>query len=104
MALRTFSYSRFVNTPAVIIDGHEVYGPWHVPDSLLRPSTFSPIRYKVPNSQAGRPDLIANQFYAASQLDWLIIAFNNATQVFNWPKAGEVINVINPSLVSSELL
>jgi len=52
----------------------------------------------------GRPDLIAYDLYGSTELDWLLIAFNDAFNVFNWPRAGDVINAPIPDIVLGEVL
>lgn len=110
MPIRTDSYSRFATTPTETYDhrtmgSHEVYGKWRKPSILTRPVSDSElVRYVVPKNREGRPDLIANDFYGVSELDWVIIAFNNALDVFNWPTAGQIVIIPQSSRVAAELL
>lgn len=110
MSLFTDSYSRFGNTPSVVYDHPtmgmvEIFGTWQKPSVLTRVVPDDQItRYVVRKEREGRPDLIANEVYGVSELDWVIIAYNKANQVFNWPKAGDVIKIPSSSFISAELL
>lgn len=110
MTLFTDSYSRFGDTPSIVYDHRtmgpqEIFGVWKQPTVLTRGIPDSQvIRFVVPKSLEGRPDLIAANQYGVSTLDWLVIAYNNATQVFGWPKAGQVIKLPASTYIASELL
>jgi len=89
---RPHSYSRFFQTEEIVVDGVETLGIWDPPDFLKkRPDDELIGRFAVTNAVEGRPDLIANELYRSPLLDWVLIAFNNVREPFNWPKAGEVI-------------
>ncbi len=105
MGLKTDNYSRFAATPTVFRDGHEVFGSWNRPELLKRPLLEDEkVRYAVTKAVEGRPDLISNEIYGTTQFDWLIIVYNKARNVLNWPLAGTLIEMPIPTLVSSELL
>lgn len=109
MPINTDSYSRFASTPVILYDGgdgpQEMYAKWQRPKALTRDLADSEIqRYVVPKAFEGRPDMIANAVYGVSELDWLVIAYNEAAQVFSWPKAGQVIKLPRSTFVASELL
>jgi nucleoid-associated protein YgaU len=108
--IRTDSYSRFSATDVITYDDpsqgpQTVFGPWKRPSVLTRTIPDDQItRYTVPKEREGRPDLIAFDAYGVSELDWLVIAFNNATQVFNWPKVGQTIKLPKSVFIAAELL
>ncbi len=104
MALSVDSSSRFSKTTTTILGSEEVWGRWKPPRFLSEPLPNESVQlFQVTNEYAGRPDKIASLFYGSSQLDWVIIAFNNHFKVFNWPLAGSIIKIPDPSLVLTEL-
>lgn len=94
--------SRFRNTNLTIVEDHETVGVWNQPSYLVeRPAESFISKFYVNNAYEGRPDLIANQMYGNPKLDWVIIAFNNPPELLNWPRAGDLIEIVDPSLVYS---
>jgi len=105
MTLKANSYSRFRDTPTILQDGEEVWGTWHKQSFLTKQLPQSQqTAYRVGNDKEGRPDLIAQELYGTSKLDWLLIAHNDALDVFNWPRAGTVITAPITSVVLGEVL
>lgn len=103
--LFTDTYSRFYDTDSVSFDDQTTFGYWSKPDLLSRKlKDDEVIRYVVNSNVAGRPDLISQEIYSTTKLDWLIISYNKVNGVFNWPKSGDVIEIPKPSLVSSEII
>ena len=96
------AYSRLTKTELVLFDGQETFGRWTNPITDELKNNMSV--YAVDNAHEGRPDLIANELYSISTLDWLLIALNGATDVLNWPRAGSVIRVPARSAITAELL
>jgi len=105
MALSTNVYSRFRTTRTVLQDGEEVWGTWNRPNLLKGeiPQNQRAV-IKVGSDRAGRPDLISLDVYGTTKLDWLLIAANNATDVFNWPRSGTVIIVPPADIVLGDVL
>lgn len=101
--------SRYRNTEMVIADGvdivgAETVGTWNQPSYLLeRPSERAISRFYVNNAVEGRPDLIASVVYGAADLDWVLIAFNHPPEILNWPRAGDLIEIVSRDLVYAEL-
>ncbi len=105
MALEIGQYSRFKDTPTTLFNGVEVFGAWIKPSILKRQLRDDQIMYyTVDYSKAGKPHAIAYAVYGTTLLDWLVIAFNDRTDVFGWPAAGEVIKLPIRTVVLSELL
>ena len=78
---------------------------WSQPTFLkVKPDPKNIRTYKVTSKTEGRPDLISYSVYGTTFLDWVIIAFNNAHDALNWPKAGDTIEYPNDTIVMSELL
>ena len=99
------SYSRFAQTETVIAEESEVFSRWVVPDILTRQLAEGDIiRFVVEKRLEGRPDKISLKLYGTTHLDWLLIAFNNASGALNWPRAGDVIKAPNPSIAIGELV
>ena len=97
--------TRFKDTPTVIFQDQEMPGHWVLPDILKRVLTDVEVTYyRVTNSTAGKPATIAHEVYGNSQLDWLVIAASQATQVFGWPIAGTLLRLPSSTLVYAELL
>ena len=84
-------FSRFGRTEMIITNGVETFGTWTQPSYLLtRPDESLISKLKITSQFAGRPDLISNKLYGTPLLDWVLIAFNNVTEL-NWPKIGDII-------------
>lgn len=99
------SLSRFKNTEKIIANGKETYGIWSSFHFLQeRPSDDNIGIYQVTSAKEGRPDLISHALYGTPILDWVLLAFNNVTEVFGWPVAGSAIEYPLDSIVFSELL
>lgn len=82
-------YSRFKRTDTVIYDGVETVEVWSPPSFLTNNISNDLIRtYIVPSNHNGRPDLISNKVYGTPYFDWVLLAFNNVTDVLNWPPTG----------------
>lgn len=101
--------SRFFKTPAVNVeatDGSivETLDVWVKPSFLTtRPTKDKIGQYLVPNQHAGRPHLIAETIYGTEDYDWILLAFNNVTDVFSWPKTGQMIEYPISDVVVKEL-
>lgn len=105
MGLNVNNYSRFSDTPTIIFKGNEVWGRWKRNRFLTQQLTDDQLlTYIVPKNREGRPDLISQDVYNTTELDWLIISFNKANQVFNWPKVGTILVLPIPGIVAAELL
>ena len=97
-------HSRYRKTSPIIVDNAETIGTWSQPNYLVeRPLDKFILKYSVTSAIEGRPDLIAQAVYGASDLDWVIIAFNSPTEILNWPTAGTTIEYPSQDLVMSEL-
>ena len=105
MTLKANSYSRFQGTPTILQDGEEVWGTWRKQSFLAKPLPQSQqTAYRVGSDKAGRPDLISIELYGTTKLDWLLIAFNDAFEVFNWPRSGTVITAPSVNRILGEVL
>jgi hypothetical protein len=97
--------SRYINTPLISFDGKETYGKWvEMAVFKNRPPADQISKYQVPANYAGRIDLVALDVYNDVNLGWVLVAFNNARDVFGWPSPLDVIEYPNLSLVFKELL
>ena len=68
------------------------YYPLPAAYALLVPILYP---YKVPPKFAGRPDLIANEVYQATDLWWVVLWANGIVDPFAQPYAGDIINIID---------
>jgi len=103
MALELNSWSRFRATESVLYDGKETFGRWNPPAVVQELPPQELITIRVDNSLEGRPDMIALAAYGTTQLDWVIIAYNKARGVLNWPRAGQIISFPSQRTVAVEL-
>lgn len=109
MGLKLDAGSRFQLTNTVLVttpNGEvvETFSVWKRPSFLTtRPREDLIGRYQVLTGRVARPDLIATELYGSPYLDWIIVAFNGAMDVLNWPEAGSVIEYPLPSLVFAEV-
>jgi hypothetical protein len=98
------TYSRFNLTPKITYDDKITYGKWKqykfLTDKIPESSTGV---YVVTANTAGRPDLIAGQLYGTTELDWVLLAFNNVRNPMNWPAVGELIRYPVDSIVIQEV-
>jgi hypothetical protein len=104
MPLDTDPNSRLFDTETLIVNEEEVYGRWNMPEFLSRELNDNEYTVMTVTSELeGVPHVIAQREYGSSQLDWVLIAANNARQVFNWPRAGDVIKIPLAGIVLSEV-
>lgn len=93
-------FSRLFQTPKTVVDGNETFGVWNPPSFIkIRPDENRINRYVVTNATEGRPDNISNILYGTPFLDWVLISFNKIRDPLNWPRAGEIIEYPDESLV-----
>ena len=98
-------FSRFKDTPLVVINGRETVGSWPKYQFLKqRPPSDLILVYQVTSQTEGRPDLIANAVYGTPKLDWVLLAFNNVIETLGWPRAGASIEYPSETVVLPELL
>ena len=89
----------------IIVDGNETFGRWQSYSFLkVRPPEDQIDVFQVTSAVEGRPDLISQQIYDTPLLDWVLIAFNNARDSLNWPKAGDLVEYPIESVVVPEVL
>lgn len=109
MSLELDAGSRFQFTPTVLVtlpngETVETFGTWKMPNFLKkRPADENIGRYVVTSGVEGRPDEIAAEIYGSQYLDWILVAFNNAVDPLNWPKAGTVLEYPLPRVVFAEI-
>lgn len=103
--------TRYANAEEVLYEGRETRARLRRYSWLItRPIDQDIGTFKVTTQTEGAPRRIAQQLYDDHRLYWVLVLFNNrwfpdpgATQVLNWPVAGQVIYyprsyVINPTL------
>lgn len=87
--------SRYRRTPPVKFNGSDTFGPWEEPEFLNSEPLTTII---ASGANAGRADIISNDFYGTPDFFWAIIAYNRSTDI-NFPKAGDEVRIPRPSLV-----
>ena len=108
MPIKLDSGSRFQFTePILVPDPHgnmtETFGLWTPPSYIkTRPAPELIGKYTVTAGRGMAPHLIASDLYGTPYLDWILIAFNNAYNVLNWPPVGSVIEFPVSSLVFAQ--
>lgn len=102
---------RYDNTKKIRYLDHEVLAKWgKYPWLIEKPSDDNINIFRVVTQNAGEPRRIASAVYGDHNLYWVITAFNSrwyqdagATNVFDWPVAGQIIyypsfSIISPSI------
>lgn len=103
MPIKLSKSSRFRTTEPIIKDGKETFGRWSRPafmDAELIGENRT-IKFHVTQKYAGKAWMIANDVYGSPFLEWVVIMFNRPKNPLNWPRAGSVITLPNPNLVST---
>ena len=109
MALPFDSGSRFQSTEKLFykpLDGKATvtYGMWVPPSFLTRTLDSKSVgNYQVISGYDGRPDYVSSVLYGTPYLDWVLIAFNKAQDVVNWPAVGTIIQYPLPQVVFAEI-
>ncbi len=99
-------YDRFRRTPPLVFDGRDTYGTWKQPSWLVtRPADDLIGRIVASSQHEGKPHLLAQDIYDSQLLHWVLIAFNfpRSAVVFGWPRAGDIVEYPDESLVIPEL-
>jgi len=97
--------SRFKKSEPIIVDGKVTFGRWTRPDWMNPEFVASTeiMLFQVDQNYAGRPDLIAQNFYGTPYLEWVITMFNRPLNPIGFPKAGSVVKVLSRSVVFSNI-
>jgi hypothetical protein len=87
--------SRYLRTEVIKHKGKETVAWWEGTDWLESAPRTTIV---ATSSQAGRADLIANQFFGSSDLWWVILYYNKQTDI-NWPRPGDEVAIPKTGLV-----
>jgi hypothetical protein len=76
-------------------DGKVSYGLWKRYDFLdeNKLNEDEILTINIDQSTAGRPDVIAEEYYESPLLEWVVVMFNRPQDPINWPVAGSVIRI-----------
>lgn len=97
-------FSRFQFSTKTVHKGQVTWPLAELPNFLSRTLDDNEIEYyEVPPEYEMRPDSIANELYGSTELEWVLLYFNDITEVHTWPKAGDVIKYPIRSLVRNQL-
>jgi len=101
MAINTDSSSRFCYSEPIVVDGKETFGRWVRPSFLSKENIDEEniVKLIINSISAGRPDLIAQEYYGDSKLEWIVVMFNRPLNPIGWPRAGTVIEIPQRSIL-----
>ena len=104
-SIQNSSLSRFYQSTPIVVNNIVTFGRWDRPNWMNEEnvSTQNIITLKINQNYAGRPDLIANDYYNSPFLEWVVILFNRPLEPLGFPKAGSVIKIPSSKIVSSNL-
>ena len=101
MSLSNDPYSRFKLTESIYVDGIETFGlmkkHFFLDKNNLRDEDI--ISVDITPAFAGKPWMIANEYYNSPVLDWVVVMFNKPLNPVNWPHIGTVIKIPVQSVV-----
>ena len=95
MAVNLPLNSRYLNTEVIKHKEKETLAWWAGTDWLESAPSQTIV---ITSTQAGRLDLIADEFLGSTDLWWAIMYYNKQTDL-NWPKAGDEVAIPNSGLV-----
>ena len=81
--------SRYLKTEVIKHDNEETLGLWPGEDWLTSAPALTIV---TTASQAGRVDLIADEYLGSVDFWWAILYYNNKTDI-NWPRAGDEVSI-----------
>ena len=101
MTISVDSLSRFKDTEVVSKDGALTFGLWDRLDftNLDDLPEEDITTLQVDQRFAGRPDLIAEEIYGSSFLEWVITMSNRPLNPLGFPKAGTIIKFPKKGIV-----
>lgn len=91
--------SRYSATLTVRFDDKMVYGLYKEPSWITNARKQDFTDFYVTNDLEGRADLISTILYNNPSYYWVLIVVNKPIDPMNWPKAGQVIKVLQTQLV-----
>ena len=97
--------SRFQDTQVVSKDNIQTFGLWNRPDFMIRENLDDDqiLKITIDSTTAGRPDLIAQQYYKTALLEWIVVMFNRPLNPLGWPEIGKVIEIPKSTVVFRSL-
>lgn len=97
--------SRFYGAEPIIVNGRTTFGRWSRPDWLKEENIASTdvLLVSIDQRFAGRPDLIAQEYYNDYNLEWVITMFNRPLNPLGYPKAGTTIKLPSKKIVFSNV-
>jgi hypothetical protein len=95
MAINLDTSSRFANSQPIVENGVATFGRWARPTWMNADNLdeSSMIKVVIDQSNSGRPDTIANQYYGDPRLEWIVVLFNRPLEPIGWPQVGMVIKI-----------
>jgi len=95
------SSSRFANAEPILVGNKATFGRWARPSFMYESNLNEDqiIKVSIDQSNAGRPDLIANEYYGSDRLEWIVVLFNRPLEPIGWPKTGTVIHIPSKNVI-----
>jgi hypothetical protein len=95
MAITVDSLSRFGSTEIVSKNGIISFGLWNRYNftNLNDLPEEDVTTIQINQNFAGRPDLIANEYYGSPYLEWIVTMSNRPLDPLGFPKAGTIIKI-----------
>ena len=99
MAFDLPHYSRYINSERIFWEDEESFGLYKANEKIKSLTPEDLINVKITPGLAGRPDLIAQEYYNTPYYSWIIVIYNAPLNPIGWPKQGDVITIPKPSVV-----
>lgn len=90
--------SRLVKGGKTEVSGNKL-GWWERKNENFQPSINDELTYTIPIDYQFRPDLIAFLMYGTTELEWVILQYNNIVDIIEQFAAGREIKLPSPDYV-----
>lgn len=94
-------YSRYVQGGTAELSGNKVAW-WERRDIVS--GDINEESYTVTNLTAGRPDLIANEFYGNTELEWIVLQHNSIVDIIEEIAVGKTLKLPSRSFVHTNII
>lgn len=94
-------YSRYVQGGTSTLSGNKV--AWWERREMVA-GDINEERYTITSTTAGRPDLVANLFYGSTELEWVVLQYNNIVDILEEFVAGKSIRLPSRNFVHTNLI
>jgi hypothetical protein len=94
-------FSRYVQGGTSFLSGDKV-GWWERRN--IHDENSTDFDYKISNLTAGHPDRVAAIFFGNTELEWVILQYNNIVDVNEEFTLGTIIKIPNANFISSNIV